>query len=305
MEDENTCFPMNGAGYWHNGAHITDEKNVIQKYPAFIRAVRNGDVLPDDSKELYEMITEAEYGLLSGEEKAMYTGGDNGIYYILKKPSEKSVIKKILKALRLYSSPDFVLFQHNLYSDRNAEKLKFFSLYMHLNEILDEKCTGEIKYYNRDDFKAVFPGTVFAASGVSEKDGVIYQGEYFMNRKNADRFFQGQSVFSGNEYYEVKGEVQLFSMKGVNETAERKYLRNTVFEIREFPDEEKYPDIAKVRPYLLPCSIYKDSNIKSADIDLKFKLKTLIQVNLLELKVKEKIQYLLDNEFINRQSLKI
>ena len=67
MDDKETLFPLNSFGCWHNGAHIINEKLVTQKYLAFVCAIRNSELLLDDNKALYEMITEAEYDLLSDE----------------------------------------------------------------------------------------------------------------------------------------------------------------------------------------------------------------------------------------------
>lgn len=304
MDEEEVCFPLNSIGYWHNGVHIINEEFVIQKYLAFVCAVRNSDFLLDKNNDLYEMITESEYKLLSDEEKEMYSSKGNNPYYELKGSLKNSLIKQILKKLNLYSSQDFVLFQHKYYNDKNSEKLHFFSLYMHLDQVLDTKCSKDIEYSNADNPKIIFPHSTFAKAGTSEKDDIIYQLEYFMDKKNAADFFNNNQLFiSANECYKIDGEIQLFSLNSQNEIIKRSYLRNTIFEVTEFPDEEKYPNIARVKPYLLPCTIYKDNNIflqKKADLDFRFALKDLIQIKLFELNSKAKIHYLLNNEFISK-----
>lgn len=297
MDDKETLFPLNSFGYWHNGAHILNEKLVTQKYLAFVCAIRNSELLLDDNKDLYEMITESEYDLLSDEEKAMYSNRSDNAYYELKKSLTDSLVKKILKKIKLYTSHEFALFQHSFYNDNNKEKFKFFSLYMHLEQILNEKRSKDIKYYNPNAPKIIFPNTTFATFDISEKDDAIYQAEYFMDKKNSHEFFQNNHLFfHGNECYKIDGEVQLFSLNSQNEIIKRSYLKNTVFEITEFPDEEKYPDIAKIKPYLLPCNVYKDNGTLKLQkkIDLKLHI-----INLLEFNSNEKINYLLDNEFIS------
>ena len=197
----------------------------------------------------------------------------------------------------MYTSHEFALFQHSFYNDNNKEKFKFFSLYMHLDQILNEKRSKDIKYYNPNAQKIIFPNTTFATAGISEKDDVICQVEYFMDKKNSHEFFQNNQLFlPGNECYKIDGEVQLFSLNSQNEIIKRSYLKNTVFEITEFPDEEKYPNIAKVKPYLLPCNVYKDNG--TLKLQKKIDLKLYI-INLLEFNANEKINYLLDNEFIS------
>ena len=297
MDDKETLFPLNSFGCWHNGAHIINEKLVTQKYLAFVCAIRNSELLLDDNKDLYEMITEAEYDLLSDEEKAVYSNRSDNAYYELKKSLTDSLVKKILKKIKLYTSHEFALFQHSFYNDNNKEKFKFFSLYMHLDQILNEKRSKDIKYYNPNAQKIIFPNTTFATAGISEKDDVICQVEYFMDKKNSHEFFQNNQLFlPGNECYKIDGEVQLFSLNSQNEIIKRSYLKNTVFEITEFPDEEKYPNIAKVKPYLLPCNVYKDNG--TLKLQKKIDLKLYI-INLLEFNANEKINYLLDNEFIS------
>ena len=297
MDDKETLFPLNSFGCWHNGAHIINEKLVTQKYLAFVCAIRNSELLLDDNKDLYEMITEAEYDLLSDEEKAVYSNRSDNAYYELKKSLTDSLVKEILKKIELYTSHEFALFQHSFYNDNNKEKFKFFSLYMHLDQILNEKRSKDIKYYNPNAQKILFPNTTFATAGISEKDDVICQVEYFMDKKNSHEFFQNNQLFlPGNEFYKIDGEVQLFSLNSQNEIIKRSYLKNTVFEITEFPDEEKYPNIAKVKPYLLPCNVYKDNG--TLKLQKKIDLKLYI-INLLEFNANEKINYLLDNEFIS------
>lgn len=297
MDDKETLFPLNSFGCWHNGAHILNEKSVTQKYLAFVCAIRNSELLLDDNKDLCEMITESEYDLLSDEEKAMYSNRSDNAYYELKKSLTDSLVKKILKKIKLYTSHEFVLFQYNFYNDNNKEKFKFFSLYMHLDQILNEKRSKDIKYYNPNTQKILFPNTAFATLDISEKEDAIYQAEYFMDKKNSHEFFQNNQLFlPGNGCYKIDGKVQLFSLNSQNEIIKRSYLKNTVFEITEFPDEEKYPDIAKIKPYLLPCNVYKDNGTLKLQkkIDLKLHI-----INLLEFNSNEKINYLLDNKFIS------
>ena len=297
MDDKETLFPLNSFGCWHNGAHIINEKLVTQKYLAFVCAIRNSELLLDDNKDLYEMITEAEYDLLSDEEKAVYSNRSDNAYYELKKSLTDSLVKKILKKIKLYTSHEFALFQHSFYNDNNKEKFKFFSLYMHLDQILNEKRSKDIKYYNPNAQKIIFPNTTFATAGISEKDDVICQVEYFMDKKNSHEFFHNTQLFlPRNEFYKIDSAVQLFSLNSQNEIIKRSYLKNTVFEITEFPDEEKYPNIAKVKPYLLPCNVYKDNG--TLKLQKKIDLKLYI-INLLEFNANEKINYLLDNEFIS------
>lgn len=308
MEDKEICFPLNSIGYWHNGVHVINEESVIQKYLAFVCAIRNSEFLLDKSNGLYEIITDSEYKLLSDEEKKLYSDSSGNTYYKLKDSRIDSVIKQILKKLSLYSSQDFVLFQHTYYNDKNLEKFEFFSLYMHLDKVLNAKSLKNIEYSNANTLKVLFPNTTFAKAGASEKDGIIYQVEYFMDKKNVDDFFKNKQLFIlGNECHKIDGEVQLFSLNSQNEIIKRSYLRNTIFEIKEFPNEEKYPNIAKIKPYLLPCIIYKDNNSfqlqKSSDLNFKLNLKALIQIKLLELNSKAKIQYLLNNGFINESQV--
>ena len=183
MDNKETLFLLNSFGGWHNGAHILNEEFVTQKYLAFVCAIRNSELLLDNSKDLYEMITESEYDLLSDEEKAMYSNRSDDAYYELKKNLTDSLVKEILKKIKLYTSHEFALFQHSFYNDNNKEKFKFFSLYMHLDQILNEKRSKDIKYYNPKTQKILFPNTTFATAGISEKDEVIYQVEYFMDKK--------------------------------------------------------------------------------------------------------------------------
>lgn len=296
MDDKETLFPLNSFGCWHNGAHILNEKSVTQKYLAFVCSIRNSELLLDDNKDLYEMITESEYDLLSDEEKAMYSNRSDNVYYELKKNLTDSLVKEILKKIKLYTSHEFALFQHSFYNDNNKEKFKFFSLYMHLDQILNEKRSKDIKYYNPNTQKILFPNTTFATAGISEKEDVIYQVEYFMDKKNSHEFFQNNQLFlHGNECYKIDGDVQLFSLNSQSEIIKKSYLKNTVFEITEFPDEEKYPNIAKIKPYLLPCNVYKDND--TLKLQKKVNLKLYI-INLLEFNANEKINYLLDNKFI-------
>lgn len=307
MDSEEVCFPLNSSGYWHNGVHIINEEFVIQKYLAFVCAIRNSEFLLDKNNDLYEMITESEYKLLSDEEKEMYSNMGDNPYYELKGSFINSVIKQILKKINLYSSHKFVLFQHKYYNDKNAEKFHFFSLYMHLAQLLDEKTLKDIEYSNADNPKILFPHSTFAKAGTSEKDDIIYQLEYFMDKKNAANFFNNNQLFiSANECHKINGEVQLFSLNSQTEIIKRRYLRNTIFEIKEFPNGEKYPNIARVKPYLLPCTLYKDNNSflqKKTDLDFKLDLKNLIRIKLLELNFKAKIYYLLNNEFISESQV--
>lgn len=297
MDNKETLFLLNSFGGWHNGAHILNEEFVTQKYLAFVCAIRNSELLLDNSKDLYEMITESEYDLLSDEEKAMYSNRSDDAYYELKKNLTDSLVKEILKKIKLYTSHEFALFQHSFYNDNNKEKFKFFSLYMHLDQILNEKRSKDIKYYNPKTQKILFPNTTFATAGISEKDEVIYQVEYFMDKKNSHEFFQNNQLFlHGNECYKIDGDVQLFSLNSQSEILKKSYLKNTVFEITEFPDEEKYPNIAKIKPYLLPCNVYKDND--TLKLQKKVNLKLYI-INLLEFNANEKINYLLDNKFIS------
>lgn len=201
----------------------------------------------------------------------------------------------------MYASHEFALFQHSFYNDKNKEKFKFFSLYMHLDQILNEKRSKDIEYYNPKTQKILFPNTTFATVDNSEKDDVIYQVEYFMDKKNSHEFFQNNKLFlPGNECYKIDGEVQLFSLNSQNEIIKKSYSKNTIFEITEFPDEEKYPDIAKIKPYLLPCDVYKDND--TLKLQKKVNLKLYI-INLLEFNSNEKINYLLDNEFISESQV--
>lgn len=301
MDDKETLFPLNSIGGWHNGAHILNEEFVTQKYLAFVCAIRNSELLLDNSKDLCEMITESEYDLLSDEEKEMYSNRSDNAYYELKKSLADSLVKKILKKIKLYASHEFALFQHSFYNDKNKEKFKFFSLYMHLDQILNEKLSKDIEYYNPKTQKILFPNTTFATVDNSEKDDVIYQVEYFMDKKNSHEFFQNNQLFlPGNECYKIDGEVQLFSLNSQNEIIKKSYSKNTIFEITEFPDEEKYPDIAKIKPYLLPCDVYKDND--TLKLQKKVNLKLYI-INLLEFNSNEKINYLLDNEFISESQV--
>lgn len=301
MDDKETLFPLNSIGGWHNGAHILNEEFVTQKYLAFVCAIRNSELLLDNSKDLCEMITESEYDLLSDEEKEMYSNRSDNAYYELKKSLTDSLVKKILKKIKLYASHEFALFQHSFYNDKNKEKFKFFSLYMHLDQILNEKRSKDIEYYNPKTPKILFPNTTFATVDNSEKDDVIYQVEYFMDKKNSHEFFQNNKLFlPGNECYKIDGEVQLFSLNSQNEIIKKSYSKNTIFEITEFPDEEKYPDIAKIKPYLLPCDVYKDND--TLKLQKKVNLKLYI-INLLEFNSNEKINYLLDNEFISESQV--
>ena len=295
MKNASINFPLSLTGHWHNGAHIINEEVVIQKYLAFVCAIRNSEFLFDKNQDLYEIITESEYNLLSDEEKEMYSIMNSNTYYKLNTPQEKSIIKQILKKLNLYSSPEFVLFQHNFYGNKNLEKLKFFSLYMHLNQILDSKRTKDIEYSNGNNPKVLFPHTSFATAGISEKEDIIYQVEYFMDKRNVQEFFGNNQLFiSGNECYTIDGEVQLFSLDSQKEITKRSYIKNTIFEIKEFPNEEKYPNIVKIKAYLLPCSIYNDNNSSLKQKKVEFYLKE-----------KAKIKYLLDKEFIKESQVEV
>lgn len=308
MKNENVNFPLSLTGHWHNGVHIINDEVVIQKYLSFVCAIRNSEFSLDKYKELYEIISKSDYDLLSDEKKELYSAMNGNSNYKLKTPKEKSIIKQILKQLNLYSSPEFILFQHNFYNNKNSEKLKFFSLYMHLDQILNSKPLEDIEYSNTDNPKILFPHTNFATAGVSEKDDVIYQIEYFMNKKNVQEFFtNNQLLISGNECYTIDGEVQLFSLNSQTEVTKRSYIKNTIFEITEFPNEEKFPNIARVKPYLLPCVINKDNNSlqlkKETDLNNKINLKSLLNINFFKLHSQIKISYLLDNDFISNSQV--
>lgn len=298
MNDECICFPLALTGYWHNGVHIFDEEYVIQKYLAYVCAIRNSEFQLSNHKSLCELITELEYSLLSDEEKIYYAKSNDDSYYKLKETISESIIKSILKKLNLYSSNDFVLFKHQFYNEENVEKIKFFSLYMHLDHILNTPRSNVIKYCSEKDSSVSFPHITFATAGAAERNEMIYQVEYFMDKKNAQIFFQNERLFfPGNECYKIDGKVQLFSLNSQTEMIKRSYLKNTIFEIKEFPNEEKYPNIVKVKPYLLPCIIYRDDNtlqLQEEKINLRFTL------NIFEFLTDAKIGYLLSNEYISK-----
>ena len=304
MNNKNINFPLSLTGYWHNGVHVINEESIIQKYLSFVCAIRNSEFCLDEYKELYEIISKSDYNLLSDEEKEMYSVINGISNYILKTPQEKSIIKQILKKINLYSSPEFILFQHNLYNNKNSEKLKFFSLYMHLDQILDSRPSKDIEYTNSNNPKILFPHTIFATAGVSEKDDVIYQVEYFMDKKNVQEFFtNNQLLISGNECYTIDGEVQLFSLNSQTEVTKRSYIKNTIFEITEFPNEVKFPNIARVKPYLMPCVIDKDNNSLQLKKETEINFKSLLNINFFKLNSQIKISYLLDNDFISNSQV--
>lgn len=304
MKNENENFPLSLTGHWHNGVHIINDEVVIQKYLSFVCAIRNSEVSLDKYKELYELISKSDYDLLSDEEKEMYSVMNGNSCYKLKTPQEKSIIKQILKKINLYSSPEFILFQHNFFNNKNSEKLKFFSLYMHLDQILNSKPLKDIEYSNTNNPKILFPHTNFATAGISEKDDVIYQIEYFMDKKNVQEFFtNNQLLISGNECYTIDGEVQLFSLNSQTEVTKRSYIKNTIFEITEFPNEEKFPNIARVKPYFLPCVINKDNNSLQLKKETEINLKSLLNINFFKLNSQIKISYLLDNDFISNSQV--
>ena len=304
MKNENVNFPLSLTGHWHNGVHIINDEVVIQKYLSFVCAIRNSEFSLDKYKELYELISKSDYDLLSDEEKEMYSVMNGNSCYKLKTPQEKSIIKQILKKINLYSSPEFILFQHNFFNNKNSEKLKFFSLYMHLDQILNSKPLKDIEYSNTNNPKILFPHTNFATAGISEKDDVIYQIEYFMDKKNVQEFFtNNQLLISGNECYTIDGEVQLFSLNSQTEVTKRSYIKNTIFEVTEFPNEEKFPNIARVKPYLLPCVINKDNNSLQLKKETEINLKSLLNINFFKLNSQIKISYLLYNDFISNSQV--
>lgn len=299
VDNEINNFPLSPNGCWHNGVHIINEKNIQSKFLASLCAVRNSVYPIEKYKQLAELITVDDYCLLNDEEKSMYEADNEGSVYVLKKNTINSIVQNILKKLNLYISQDFTLFQYNYYNNNRKYKLKFFSLYIHLDNILNTKKENNIKYYDENNKLIVFPQTTFATAETLREDDYFYQLEYFMDKNHSKDFFGNKNLFlPANECFEIDGTVKLFFLQNSNEKTEKlHYLTNTIFEILDFPDEESYPNIVKVKPYFLPCEIYRDGNTLQFKKDVSFKL-CLDLFNLLDWKRKEKIFYLKEKSFI-------
>lgn len=261
-------YPFQSNGFWHNGKHEFEEEFVVLPYVSKQIAFRNIINYFFPARELI-LIGREDYEKLPENEKSFFSS-QGGLFYRLNDSANDNFVQKICKILGLVANGNFLLFEHFLNVPKN--EFVFYSMYSNLINIdakifkSTEKLGKEkISYINNrsSNNSVLFPNTYLAQPDTAYERGLInkyYQIDYFITHKMAKKIFKNDKFFlSGNECCCINDNCDLYNEKKlVIDFKNRYFLKNTYFEILNFPDEQHYINVVKVKAYLFPVIIHKE-----------------------------------------------
>lgn len=302
-------YPFQSDGTWHDGEHVKKEL-VVLPYVAETVAFRDIINYFFPSRDLI-FIDKEEYDKFTDEEKSLWSE-QNGLIYKIKDTVNEKLLQKICKRLGMVANGNFLLLKHFINAGRN--EFVFYSMYSNLvginSEIFEttENIGGEkISYINKRSSGnlILFPNTYLAQPDtVYENDGMkkYYQVDYFVSLDTAKGIFRNNEfLLSGNECCRMEGNYALYKKQDVG-FQQRDFLKDTYFEILDYPDEQRYINAAKIRAYLVPAKIQKEPEEPEINEGtVNFNLFKIQSFNIFHYKEGQTIGYLRENNLIGKK----
>lgn len=307
-------YPFQSNGFWHNGNHESEKELVVLPYVAKQIAFRNIINYFFPNRELIFLGRE-DYEELAENEKSFWSSQD-GLIYRINGSVNDNLVQKICKKLGLVANGNFLLLQHSLNVPQN--QFDFYSMYSNLINIdskifeSTEKLGSEkISYINKRSSgnSVLFPNTYLARPDTAyEIDGIkkYYQIDYFITHEMAKKIFKNNTfLLSGNECCRINDNCDLYNEKKQDIDFQNRYfLKNTYFEILDFPDEQHYINIVKVKAYLLPATIRKEPEeleINEEAVNFNLSLFKIQSFNIFHYRERRIIEYLKKNCLISKK----
>lgn len=303
-------YPFQSDGTWHDGEH-EEKELVVLPYVAEKVAFRNIINYFFPARDLIFIDTE-EYNRLSDEEKSQWTEQD-GLLYKIKDSVNEKLLQRICKKLGMVANGNFLLLKHFINAGKN--EFVFYSMYSNLAGIdlkafeSTEKMGNEkISYIDKRSAGdlVLFPNTYLAQPDtVYEKEGMkkYYQVDYFVTLDTAKGMFKDNKfLLSGNECCRIKGNHEMYKEKKQDVDFQHRYfLKDTYFEILDYPDERRYINTAKIRAYLVPATIHKEIEMNEETDNLDLSRFTIESLNLFHYRDAVKIGDLRKNNLISKR----
>lgn len=257
-------YPFQLDGSWHNGKHEAEKDAAVLPYIAEKIAFRNIEnyFFPDRGSVF---IGKDDYDKLTDDEKKHWLN-QNGLFYKVNDNISDNIFQKICKRLGFVANGNFLLLKHSV--NVPHREFAFYSMYTNLRDINKKffKLTGneKISYIDErlSDNSILFPNTFLARGDISYKrsgNEKYYQIDYFITHGMAEKLFQDKKfLLSGNECCLMDGYYDVYREKKENINPQIiNFQKGTFFDILEFPDEQRYINIAKVKPSLFSDGLEK------------------------------------------------